>query len=279
MADWNSLLADEAAPDPGAASPSPARTRNRPARGTPEPPDAPHAAEPDTDERSGELLPDGEGDGWPGATGRRGSKGRGGSKGTGGSRTERSRRKGAGAEDRGTSTGSGAAGPSEDPYERARSIVLRQLTGAARSRRQLADKLAEKQIPADVAAAVLDRFEEVRLIDDAEFARMWVRSRSRTRSLARGALRRELSEKGITGDLADEALAEIDDDDEYQAAVELARRRLPARIDLTDRDQKDRQTRRLVSMLARRGYPPGLAYRAVGEAIGDELEGADEAGF
>ncbi|CEA07680.1 Regulatory protein RecX [Arthrobacter saudimassiliensis] len=278
MADWNSLLADEAAPDPGAASPSPARKRNRPSGEDSGRPDTPRTAAREAGGRSEEVPPDRDDDA-PGAGTRRTSRGRGGSKGRSGSGTRRSRRQGAGAEDAAPTKAGGAAAAAADPYEQARSIVLRQLTGAARSRRQLADKLAEKQIPADVAAAVLDRFEEVRLIDDAEFARMWVRSRSRTRSLARGALRRELSEKGITGDLADDALAEIDDEDEYQAAVELARRRLPARIDLRDRDQKDKQTRRLVSMLARRGYPPGLAYRAVGEVIGGELEGADEADF
>ena len=57
----------------------------------------------------------------------------------------------------------------------ARAIVLRQLTASPKSRLQLERKLAERNVPEDVAAAVLDRFEEVRLVDDAEFADMWVR--------------------------------------------------------------------------------------------------------
>ncbi|ABY22470.1 regulatory protein [Renibacterium salmoninarum ATCC 33209] len=59
----------------------------------------------------------------------------------------------------------------------------------------MADKLAAREVPGEVAQIVLDRFEEVQLIDDAEFAKMWVRSRAQSRSLAKGALRRELSEK------------------------------------------------------------------------------------
>ena len=288
MADWNSLLADpagsdepsdaparrndEAAPGEGAASPSPrGRTSGR---------------------ASSAGASTGRGSSGRGSSGR-GSSGRGSSRRSEGAGREVSRadgtedgiragrehdefgptagRKAKAAKGR-KREGQGAAAAAADPYEQARSIVLRQLTGAARSRRQLADKLAEREIPEDVAQAVLDRFEEVHLIDDAEFARMWVRSRSRTRSLARGALRRELSEKGITGDMADEALAEIDDDDEHAAAAELVRRKLPSRVDLGDRTERDRQTRRLVSMLARRGYAPGLAYRVVGEVFGEELE-------
>lgn len=159
-----------------------------------------------------------------------------------------------------------------DPYAAARNIVLRQLTSSPKSRRQLAVKLAEKEIPEDVAAAVLDRFEEVQLVDDAEFARMWVASRSRSKSLARGALKRELAEKGISGELAAEALEQVSDEDEYVAARALARRRLQFSADLTDRAARDKQARRLVSMLARKGYSPSVGYRVVNEVIGDVLD-------
>lgn len=174
------------------------------------------------------------------------------------------------------SAGESAAVPSgekdRDPYGTARNIVLRQLTSAPKSRRQLAVKLAEKEIPPEVAESVLDRFEEVQLVDDAEFARMWVASRSRSKSLARGALKRELAEKGITGDLADDALEQVSDEDELEAARALARRRLQQSVDLTDRAARDKQARRLVSMLARKGYSPSVGYRVVNEVIGDVLE-------
>lgn len=155
----------------------------------------------------------------------------------------------------------------------ARAIVLRQLTSSAKSRRQLADKLAEREVPEDVAAAVLDRFEEVRLIDDAEFARMWVQSRAQTRSLARSALRRELAEKGIAPELAEEALEQLSGDDERTAAQELVRRKLRNAAVPQDRQERDKQVRRLVSMLARKGYSPSLGFTVVNEAL--ENHGAD----
>lgn len=165
--------------------------------------------------------------------------------------------------------------PEADPYEVARSIVLRQLTMASRSRHQLELKLAERSVPDDVAAAVLDRFEEVRLVDDAEFARMWVGSRSRSRSLARGALRRELAEKGIAAEDAEAALEQLSDEDEVAAARELVRRKLrPGQVP-EDRAERDKTVRRLASMLARKGYPPALAFKVVSEELEEAATEAD----
>jgi regulatory protein len=164
-----------------------------------------------------------------------------------------------------------AADPEANPESVARSIVLRQLTNSPKSRLQLARKLAERNVPEEVAEAVLDRFEEVRLIDDADFAEMWVRSRSQSRKLARGALRRELADKGIDTETAEQALAQVSDDDERNAARDLVARRLRAGTDLSDRAERDKQTRRLASMLARKGYQPSTAFRIVGEVLDETL--------
>jgi len=154
-----------------------------------------------------------------------------------------------------------------DPASVARAIVLRQLTASPKSRLQLERKLAERNVPEDVATAVLDRFEEVRLVDDAEFADMWVRSRSQSRRLAKGALRRELAEKGIDADTAASALEQLTDEDEEAAARHLVERKLRPGTDLTDRTERDKTTRRLASMLARKGYQPSQAFRIVGEVL------------
>ncbi len=153
--------------------------------------------------------------------------------------------------------------PDADPAAVARAIVLRQLTGSAKSRLQLATKLAERNIPEEIVDSVLDRFEEVRLVDDAEFARMWVRSRAQTRSLARGALRRELADKGISDERAAAALEQLTDEDESQAAVALVRRKLRPGMAVSDRAERDKYTRRLVAMLTRKGYPPSVAFGIV----------------
>lgn len=150
-----------------------------------------------------------------------------------------------------------------DPVSVARNIVLRQLTAGARSRAQLADVLARRGVPDDVAEAVLDRFEEVDLVDDAEFARQWVQSRHTGRGLARRALSHELRHRGVDDETVREAVGEIDDDAEVETARALVRRRLPS----TASDDPARRARRLAGMLARKGYGPGVALRVVREEI------------
>ncbi|WP_309124192.1 regulatory protein RecX [Arthrobacter sp.] len=160
--------------------------------------------------------------------------------------------------------------PEADPYEVARSIVLRQLSMAPRSRHQLHSKLLERGVSDGVAQEILDRYEEVQLIDDAEFARMWVRSRAQTRSLARSAIRRELADKGIAAELADEALSQRTDEDERAAAAELVRRKVRPLADPGDRGAQDKQVRRLVGMLSRKGYSPSIAFSIVKDVLAEQ---------
>jgi regulatory protein len=152
----------------------------------------------------------------------------------------------------------------------ARGVCLRALTGAPKTRKQLSELLAKRGIPQDAADAVLDRFTEVGLIDDAAFARAWVTSRQSGRGLARRALSAELRAKGVDAEVAAAAVDEVDPQEEWDSARRLVARRLPAMARL------DRQTaeRRLVGMLARKGYGGGLAGYVVREALDER--GDDE---
>lgn len=153
--------------------------------------------------------------------------------------------------------------PEADAEAVARKILLDQLTGQARSRKQLADKLAAKNVPSDIAVRLLDRFEEVGLVDDEAFARSWIASRQPGKGLARRALAQELRRKGVDDEVAREALDEIEPAAEEEAARSLVRKKLRslARVDDTT------ATRRLVGMLARKGYPSGLAFAVVREEL------------
>ncbi|MFG2919195.1 recombination regulator RecX [Kitasatospora sp. NPDC048298] len=155
---------------------------------------------------------------------------------------------------------------SADPESRARDICLRLLTGAAKTRKQLADALRKREIPEEVADEVLTRLEEVGLIDDAAFAAAWVESRHAVRGLSRRALAQELRTKGVAADLVEQAVAQLDHDDETDAARALVERKLRSTRGL---DPQVR-TRRLVGMLARRGYSEGLAFRVVRGALEEE---------
>jgi regulatory protein len=150
-----------------------------------------------------------------------------------------------------------------DPESVARNICLRALTGAPKTRHQLADLLATKGVPQEAAEAVLDRFTEVGLIDDAAYARAWVSSRQAGRGLARRALSAELRAKGVEPEVAAEAVQQVDDEDERAAARRLVERRLRGmrRLD------RAVASRRLVGMLSRKGYSGGLAAAVVREAL------------
>ena len=161
-------------------------------------------------------------------------------------------------------------GPDADAEEVARKILLDALTGQARSRSDLAARLAKKGTPPDVAAQLLDRFEEVGLVDDEAFARAWVQSRQRGKGLAWRALAQELRRKGVDDQVAKEALEEVDPEDEVESARLLVRRKMRT----VQRVDKTTAVRRLSGMLARKGYPPGVAFRVVRE----ELEAAGHDG-
>lgn len=156
--------------------------------------------------------------------------------------------------------------PEPEKESVARAIALRQLTAAPRTRAQLRDAMAKRDVPDDVADQVLDRFEEVRLVDDAQYAQMWVRSRHTGRGLARRALAQELRQRGVAPELADDALGQLDPEEEERTARALARRRLAATRRLDD----EVRLRRVVGVLGRKGYPPGLALRVAREEMDAE---------
>ncbi|HEV2088230.1 MAG TPA: regulatory protein RecX [Cryptosporangiaceae bacterium] len=160
------------------------------------------------------------------------------------------------------------AGPPADPESVARSICLRLLATQPRTRSELATALAKREVPAEAAEAVLVRFDEVGLIDDAAFAAAWVDTRHRGRGLARQALARELRQRGVAQDTARTALDRLDPDDEIRTARALVARRRTA----TRRLAPEVEVRRLVGMLGRKGYPPGLALRVVREALAENAE-------
>ncbi|KAF0648804.1 MULTISPECIES: recombination regulator RecX [Streptomyces] len=165
--------------------------------------------------------------------------------------------------------------PPQDPAEQARAICLRLLTGMPRTRRQLADALHKRGIPEEVAEDVLSRFEDVGLIDDAAFAGAWVESRHHGRGLARRALARELRTKGVDSAVIDEAVGRLDADREEATARELVQRKLRSTRGL----DRDRRLRRLAGMLARKGYPEGLALRVVRRALEEEGEDTEDLDF
>lgn len=159
----------------------------------------------------------------------------------------------------------------DEAVEKARETVLKILTAAQKSRRELEQSLARKGYPEDVVVQVLDRFGEVGLVDDATYAETIVRTRHSERGLARRGIAAELRRRGIDEDTAVEALEQLDPDDERAAGARLATK-LVTRTRSLDRQVR---VRRAVGSLARKGYAPGLAFELVREALAAEGEDTD----
>jgi regulatory protein len=155
-----------------------------------------------------------------------------------------------------------------DPEEVARTICLRMLTARPCTRGELAAELRRRRVPVEAAATVLSRLDAVGLVDDKAFAATFVERQVRTRGLGRRGLTAELRRKGVADEEVAEAVAAVSDEEERARAAELVARKLPAMRHV----DRDKQVSRLVGMLARKGYGPGVAYAVVRAALGEDEE-------
>jgi regulatory protein len=166
-------------------------------------------------------------------------------------------------------TGDPASDGEADPEAVARQICLRMLTAAPRTRAQLATALRRRGVPEDAAEAVLSRFADVKLIDDTMFANAWVESRHHGRGLSGRALAAELRQRGVASGDIKAAVERLGPEQEIATARSLAARRLAATRGLP----APVRVRRVIGVLAAKGYSHALAYRVTREAL--EQEGVE----
>jgi regulatory protein len=158
-----------------------------------------------------------------------------------------------------------------DPESVARLIALRLLDRQPRTRAELEQAIRRRGVPDDAAAAVLDRFTEVGLVDDAAFAAAWVDSRHAGRGLARRALAAELRRKGIADETVHAAVGTVSPEDEEATARALVAKKAPT----LRRLPPEVQIRRLVSMLGRKGFNQGLALKLARDATTRTADAVD----
>lgn len=160
----------------------------------------------------------------------------------------------------------------QDPEARARGLVLDSLSRSARTRGQLADMLARKEVPEEIAESVLDRFTELGLVDDAAYAEAFTRSRHDYKGLGSRAIAFELRRRSVPDEVAREAVSVLDSEQEQRTAFRLARERQARMAGLP----REVQARRLAGFLARKGYGGDLVGRAVREALANARNREDE---
>ncbi len=146
---------------------------------------------------------------------------------------------------------------------RARQVALRQLAMGPRTRHQLTDKMLAKECAPDVIDRVLNRMADVGLIDDQAYAHMLVRTKREGSGMAVRGLRHELRKKGIPEEMAEAAVEGVQPEQEREQAEALVAARLPRLYGL----ERDVQMRRLGGFLARKGYPAGLSFAVIKDAL------------
>ncbi len=155
-------------------------------------------------------------------------------------------------------------------YDKAFRDASRRLARRAMSAKQLSDKLRELGHDPATRQRVLDRLDELGLIDDRAFGQALIRDTLGRKPAGPMLLRQKLMQKGIDSGLIDELVhqATQDDDQQEQDAIAFARRKLGSMQRLEPAVRK----RRLYGQLARRGFTPDTINAAF-NTLGDELLG------
>ncbi len=135
---------------------------------------------------------------------------------------------------------------------RAWNAALRLLESRPRTERELRDRLRRKGFPPPQIDTVLNRLRELNLLDDAQFARLWIANRQHISPRGAQGLRQELRARGVDRQVVDEIIAEQTDADSERAACEAVARKAARRY----ADAPDRATfqRKLGGYLLRRGF-------------------------
>lgn len=147
----------------------------------------------------------------------------------------------------------------EKMEQRARNILLHQLGRSAKSSSQLRKILEEREIPDSIADAAITRFTEVGLIDDAAFAEVIVNSRRTIKGLAKSAIKRELTTKGLAAEIIESAVENLTSEDDLESAKQLALKRF-RQMQHLDRAVRHR---RLAAFLQRKGYGSIAVFDAI----------------
>lgn len=153
----------------------------------------------------------------------------------------------------------------------AKDTILNILSMVPKTRKQLFDRLIEKGYRDDIISAAIDRLEEVGVIDDFAFAKMYASSRHSNMGLAPYAIKRELSQKGIPEDMIESVLEDFDDEEIEETALRLARSK--AKV---VRGSTHEKVKKVALAIARKGYNSAIAFKVAKEALAEVDALADE---
>ncbi len=157
----------------------------------------------------------------------------------------------------------------QDGDARAYARALNFLSYRPRSSKEIRDKLVRDEFPDSVVHRVLERLQKEGQINDADFASLWVESRTHSRPKGARVLRQELRIKGVEAETIAHSLP--DDEQERLNALEAVRPQMHKWNGLDERAQRDKA----IAFLQRRGFGFGAALSAL-RALAEEDQDTDD---
>lgn len=160
-------------------------------------------------------------------------------------------------------TSESGASPAQQ-LEMARKIALKLLDSKSRSVAELRAALLKRNSPPEIVEELVERFEEVGLLDDQRLAEAIVADQTQIAYRGPIAIKQRLQQRGISAEVAARLAGEITTDDQLEAARQVARRRAKSLAGLAE----PVAARRLSGTLARRGFSPDVVFQVVRESTG-----------
>ena len=153
----------------------------------------------------------------------------------------------------------------EEEFSRAKNYVYGILARRMYTRKEIRDKLVEREYVDEIVQDVIATMERYGYVNDTAYAEEWIRSRMRSKPKGKIALRQELARKGVHKSIIENALDEaFDESRESDMALELARRKVRS----YSKEEPAVARRKLQSFLLRRGF----GFEAVKNAIEQTIE-------
>ena len=146
----------------------------------------------------------------------------------------------------------------KDSLEKAKDQAIRYIVQRPRSISEIERYLKRKGYDEPQIEQVVNRLRELDLLDDTAFAEYWIEQRLTFKPRSQMALRYELQQKGVSRDVMDELLNEVD---EVAAAQDAAQRKLNSLRHLPE----DQFRAKLGGFLQRRGF----RYETIRQVIDD----------
>jgi regulatory protein len=150
-----------------------------------------------------------------------------------------------------------------DEAEQAHEKALRFLAYRPRSEAEIRKRMVRQGFSKEVVQAVLQRLQAAKLTDDAAFAAFWVENRSTFRPRGRRALRVELRQKGLSDEVIEAVLEDVDEPSDARRAVGQKAARLRG---LSMRERRCK----LRAFLARRGFEYAIISDVIDELMAEQ---------